>query len=77
MRSLIIGAGVFLIASIILLMLGLSSSAPAAFAGLMFCAGPGFFLMLGAALGRLSRDYTIVPKQAIGVAAPRKVAPLG
>lgn len=71
MRSLVIGAALLLIVSIILLFIGLSGDAPGVLAMLMFCTGPAFFIALGAVLGRLSRDYTLVPKGVVQAPNPR------
>lgn len=39
----------------------------------LLCAGPGFFLALGAALGRASNEFTVVRKDRRGTAPQARV----
>ncbi|MBE0688989.1 MAG: hypothetical protein IH587_02560 [Anaerolineae bacterium] len=77
MRQLIIACGIFLVANIIIVVLGLTFAAPGLFTIALCATGPGFFLTLGAAFGRFSRDYTIVSKDNGRSRAMHRPEPLG
>jgi len=77
MRQLIIACAIFLFANIIIVVLGMAFAAPGLFTIALCATGPGFFLTLGAAAGRFTRDYTIVQNpEAAARPAPHQ-APLG
>ncbi len=59
-KTLFVLAGALLLALIALFVGGLSGSAPALMMLSLLCAGPLFFLCLGAALGRASNEFTLV-----------------
>lgn len=64
-NKLLIVAGVLFVVSTALLIIGVSASAPIALIPAMFCTSPLMLIVFGAALGRWSVDYQIVPKEQI------------
>lgn len=71
-RTLFILAGVMFLGFIGLLVVAMSSSAPAPLMLSFFCAAPLFLLTIGAALGRASNEFVIERKgQASNAAAAR------
>lgn len=77
MRQLIIACAGFLIANIIIVILGMTFAAPGLFTIALCATGPGFFLTLGAAAGRFTRDYEVVSKDNIRARAMHRPEPLG
>lgn len=70
-KSLFVGAGLLFVAMVGLLIVGFTSNSPALLIISVICAGPMFFLMLGAAIGKASNELVVVSRERLGQPAQR------